>query len=150
MVHMTFDNFIHLEDIDREELIVQANLAHVANRHHDCLGYVESFCVPNGADFTLKERRIFSIAYKNVFNEYRSSLKKLLSKAELSLANQNSNINKKKSYANFVFNKVDEFSGLVEEAVFLIEKVLLPNAHRTHNSESTLISNMISIYRLIL
>ena len=106
MVHMTFDNFIHLEDIDREDLIVQANLAHVANRHHDCLGYVESLCVPNGTDFTLKERRIFSLAYKHVFNDYRNSLKKLLSKAELSLANQNSNINKKKSYANFVFNKV--------------------------------------------
>lgn len=136
MVHMTYDNYVHLEDVNREELLVQANLANVTKRHMDCLGYVESLCVPQGPDFTLEERRIYAIAYKNVFNGYRKSLKKLLSKAELSLADRNSNINKKKTYANFVFNKVEEFSDMVEEAIFLIEKVCLPNCHRTHNSEN--------------
>ncbi len=49
-------------------------------------------------------------------------------------APRNSDIGKKKTYANFVFNKVEEFSIMVEEAIFLIEKVLLPNCHRTHNT----------------
>ena len=79
-------------------------------------------CSTRNPDFTLEERRIYAIAYKNVFNGYRKSLKKLLSKAELSLADRNSNINKKKTYANFVFNKMEEFSDMVEEAIFLIEK----------------------------
>lgn len=134
MIHMTVENFVHIEDIDRENLLVQANLANAANRIDDCLGYVESLCVPQGYDFNREERRIYSIAYKKVFNGYRKSLKQLLSTAELSLAQRNSDIGKKKTYANFVFNKVEEFSIMVEEAIFLIEKVLLPNCHRTHNT----------------
>ena len=130
---------VHVRDVNRKEYFETAKFLHRAMRYEDCLGNVEAgACIVQGKDLSVCERSMLSKAFKAVFRTYEKSANALLAVAAKTYEE-----GKRRVIAKYLLEVTEEYMARIEESIFLIEKVLLPNAHRTHNSV-----NIVFLYKI--